>query len=176
MRNLALVCLAAALLAGCGTAPTSRAPAPVAEPPPVGRSDGVATPATPAGAGGARTRAYESPAPVRATHVHGKAVTALLESARRQQAAGDLGAAAATVERALRIEPRNGHLWYRLAELRLEQSQYAAAADLAARANALAAGDIPLQRNNWRLIAAARRSAGDAAGARAAERKAQQLY
>ena len=41
---------------------------------------------------------------------------------------------------------------------------------------ALAGGDLALKRDNWRLIAKARRAAGDVAGARVAERKARTLY
>ena len=171
MKSKSLLCfaVAAAVLGGCSVTPT-RSPAPVAEPaptapqrPPTPDSDGV------------QVRAYESPAPVQATRVHGKAVVALLESADRREATGDYTAAAAALERALRIEPRNGHLWNRLANLRLQQGQYGPAADLAARSNSLAGGDLTLQRDNWRLIARARRAAGDIAGARAAERKAQTL-
>lgn len=164
-------CATVLVLGGCSVTAT-RTPAPVAEPSPSQQ------PPTPAPADGedVQIRAYESPPPVQATSVHGKAVVALLQSARRQQSQGDYTAAAATLERALRIEPRNGHLWHRLAKLRMQQGQHAAAADLAARSNTLAGGDLALQRDNWRLIASARRAAGDLAGARAAERKAQTLY
>lgn len=174
MKNKSPIFLAAvvALLGGCSVTPT-RTPAPVAEPPSTPQR---APTAAPSGGDSVQIRAYESPAPVQASSVHGKAVVALLESVGQQEAQGDYTAAAATLERALRIEPRNGHLWQRLANLRLQQGQYRAAADLAARSNALAGGDLELQRDNWRLIARARRAVGDAAGARAAERKAQKLY
>ena len=45
------------------------------------------------------------------------------------------------------------------------------AGDLAAKSNALAGSDPALKRDNWRMVAAARRAAGDIAGARAAEQQ-----
>ncbi len=176
MKSNSLVSLLTvlALVAGCSVSPV-RTPAPVSKPAP-SEQRLPQSPASPADGDGVEIRAYESPAPVQATTIHGKAVTALLENAARQEQAGDFTAAAATLERALRIEPRNGHLWNRLANLRLGQGQYGAAADLAARSNTLAAGDLALRRDNWGLIARARRAAGDIAGARAAERKAQLLH
>lgn len=121
-------------------------------------------------------RAYEPAAQARATPTHGRAVVALLENAEKQEAVDNLPGAVGTVERALRIEPRNAHLWNRLANLRLQQGRYGMASDLAAKSNNLAGGDLALKRDNWRLIAKARRAAGDIAGARVAERKARTLY
>ncbi|MBZ0070985.1 MAG: tetratricopeptide repeat protein [Gammaproteobacteria bacterium] len=103
------------------------------------------------------------------------AVIALLDRADQQYQAHDLDAAAASLERALRIEPRNPRLWYQLAAIRLEQGQYGQAIQMAGKSNSLAAGDTRLQVRNWRLIAAARRAQGDAAGARAAEERASRL-
>ena len=100
------------------------------------------------------------------------AVIALLSSAGRQQQGGDLSAAAATLERALRIEPRNARLWHQLAALRLTQQRYQLAADLAEKSNSLAPDDTLLRRNNWQLIARAREALGDRAGAQQAERLA----
>ena len=54
------------------------------------------------------------------------AVAGLMESARADTAAGQLPNAAATLERALRIEPRNAQLWHDLAEVRLRQRDYGA--------------------------------------------------
>lgn len=84
----------------------------------------------------------------------------------------DYVGAAATLERALRIEPQQAYLWNRLAQVRLEQGYQAQAANLAARSNSLARDEPGLKQDNWRIIAAARRAAGDGAGAAAAEQKA----
>lgn len=99
-------------------------------------------------------------------------VQQLVQQAEKQRNAGDLVGAAATLERALRIEPRNAHLWNRLARVRLQAGNYRQADNLAAKSNALA-GDAPsLKQDNWRIIASARRGSGDMAGAEAAEQRA----
>ena len=127
-----------ALLAGCATAPQ-----PAIEP---------------AGA----------PAPAPAARVESIAVASLLDSARSDTEAGQLASAAASLERAIRIEPRNPRLWHELARVRLKQGDYAQAESVAARSNSWAAGDNALRAENWRLIARSREARGDAAGARAA--------
>lgn len=105
----------------------------------------------------------------------GGAVLALLDRADDYRRAGDSAGEAATVERALRIDPGNPRLWNRLAVTRLEQGQPQQAEQLALKSNALSAGDTRLQANNWQLVAKARWIMNDAAGARAAEQKAQAL-
>ncbi len=164
------------LLAGCGALQTqqNQAPAPVISSRP---NQEQAQPNTTIGneSSGVVVRAYEPPAATPVQPTHGRAVTALLAEAERQDRAGQLPAAVASVERALRIEPRNPYLWNRLAELRLQQGNYSLAAELAAKSKALAAGDLPLQRENWELIAHAKRAMGDTAGAATAERKARLL-
>jgi predicted Zn-dependent protease len=140
MRSLIVL---AAVLAGCATAPEPSPepfpPGPVAEPP-------------------------ATPAP-RSENV---AVAGLMQSARGDVAAGRLPNAAASLERALRIEPRNPRLWQELARVRLKQGQYAQAESVAARSNSWAGSDNALRAENWRLIAQAREARGDADGARAA--------
>jgi len=89
-------------------------------------------------------------------------------TARADAAAGRLANAAATLERALRIEPRNPRLWQELARVRLKQGQYAQAESVAARSNSWAGSDNALRADNWRLIAEARTARGDAEGARVA--------
>jgi len=79
-------------------------------------------------------------------------VLALLSQAKRQEQAGQPEKAAAVIERALRIDPKNAELWHRLALLRLQQGQYSLAASLAAKSNALAANNPTLQRKNDTLI------------------------
>jgi predicted Zn-dependent protease len=105
----------------------------------------------------------------------GGAVVALLDRADRYRSAGDTAGEAATIERALRIDPRNARLWNRLAATRLEQGQPQQAEQLALKSNALAAGDSALQARNWRLVAKARWTMNDGAGARSAEQKAHAL-
>jgi hypothetical protein len=100
------------------------------------------------------------------------AAGALAEQAERQRQAGDYVGAAATLERALRIQPQEAYLWNRLARVRMEQGRYAQAGNFAQRSNALAKDQPALKQDNWGMIAVARRTAGDIAGATEAEEKA----
>lgn len=100
------------------------------------------------------------------------AVVALLDRAAAQESAGYPELSAATLERALRIDPRNPWLWHRLARVRLEMGMAQRAENLAIKSNFLAQGNERLLRENWRLIAAARSSQGDTEGAEQAQREA----
>jgi len=84
------------------------------------------------------------------------ATLALLDNALRHTESGNLEAAAATLERALRIEPRNPQLWYRLALIRLDQGQHKLAANLAAKSSSFAANNAVLINKNRDLIELAR--------------------
>ena len=79
-------------------------------------------------------------------------VLALLSQAKEQEKAGNPEKAAAVLERALRIEPKNPQLWYRLALLRLQQGQLDLARSLAAKSSALAQGDEDLQVKNRTIM------------------------
>jgi hypothetical protein len=103
------------------------------------------------------------------------AVVALLSRAARDAAAGRQGASAASLERAIKIEPGNAWLWHRLAQTRLRQDQPAEAAAIAARSNSLAGNDNALRARNWRLIASVHRLRGESVAAQAAQRKAEGL-
>jgi predicted Zn-dependent protease len=128
---------------------------------------------------GAAPEVSEGPSPERGETPPGPstggAVLALLDRADDYRSAGDRAGEAATIERALRIDPRNADLWHRLAATRLEQGQPQQAEQLALKSNALSTGNTVLQQRNWRLVAKARWTMNDAAGARAAEKKARAL-
>lgn len=100
------------------------------------------------------------------------AVSALLATANQSSKSGDMESAAAAIERAIRIEPRNGELFYKLAVLRLKQSKPVLAEDLAKKSALLAGKDNTLKKNSWLLIAHAKEMQGDTAGAKEAESKA----
>ena len=119
--------LLALLVSGCATVET---PAPVSEP----------------------------EAPPAAAHPPSEniAVAGLMDTARADVAANRLGSAAATLERALRIEPRNPRLWHELALVRLKQGDYAQAESTAQRSNAWAGADSDLRSANQRIIEEAR--------------------
>jgi Flp pilus assembly protein TadD len=143
MKRIALLLL----VAGCATSPEESpapAPTPEAAPPP------VAVPLPP-------------PSSSRQETV---AIAGLMESARADTAAGRLVNAAASLERALRIEPRNPRLWHELGRVRLRQGQFSQAESVAIRSNSWAADDPALRADNWRLIAESRNARGDKEGAR----------
>lgn len=100
-------------------------------------------------------------------------VLALVDLAQRQIDRGQMEAGAASLERALAIEPHNPHLWHRLARLRLAQGALAQAAELAAKSNLYAAATPALQVRNWRMIAEVRERQGDGRGAQDAYRRAE---
>ena len=79
-----------------------------------------------------------------------------MDSARADMEAGRLSNAAASLERALRIEPRNPRLWQELARVRLQQGDYAQAESTAARSNSWAGNDSALRAENQRIIEQAR--------------------
>lgn len=103
------------------------------------------------------------------------AVVALMDNARNDVAGGKPDSAVASLERALRIEPRNPRLWQELARLRLQQGQYQQAEGMATRSNSWAGEDKALRAENWRLIGEARLKRGDHQGAQAAFDKAATL-
>jgi cytochrome c-type biogenesis protein CcmH/NrfG len=102
-----------------------------------------------------------------------EAVIALLDTAHNQSSSGEFEAAGASLERALRIEPRNPFLWQELARVRLNQGQYREAENLARKSSTFAAGDKNLRAENWRIIGQARTRLGDYQGAQAAFEKAE---
>lgn len=68
-------------------------------------------------------------------------VATLMASVDTAVAAGELEQAAALCERALRISPRDGYVWYRLASIRFQQQRYSDADGFARRALGFAGGD-----------------------------------
>lgn len=100
------------------------------------------------------------------------AVVALINESERNSRAGDMESAVAVLERALRIDPRNPTLTYKLADLRLQQEKPRLAEDLAKKAALLAAKDLALKRKSWLLISAARKAQHNYQGAKEAKTKA----
>lgn len=103
------------------------------------------------------------------------AVIALLDKAHADASAGQLPSATATLERALRIEPRNPVLWQELALVKLQSGDYAQAENFAVRSNSWAGTNKRLQARNWRIISEARALRGNNDGAQAAMERARTL-
>lgn len=99
-------------------------------------------------------------------------VLALLTSARQQEGQGDLNAASASLERAMRIAPREPQVLHQLAQVRLAQGDAAQAEQLAQRALSYADGRPTLQASLWQLIAEAREKQGNRSGAEQARERA----
>lgn len=152
----------ALLLAGCTSATPPPVQAPLAAPPP------PSLPRPPASA--------SLPVPVRRVErpdvAASPAVVALMDEAQTARQTGNLEGAAAALERALRMQPRNALLWHRLAELRLQQEKPQMALDLALKSKLLAGSGHDLVQKNWALIATAKHLLGDETGATAAENQA----
>jgi len=152
------------LLSSCATTSEQRQPpAPATPAPPAPQAPATSKPSPPA------------PPPGPEHTPQQPAVVALLDEAERYDALGQRDQAAASLERALRIQPRDATLWHRLARIRFAQGQLQQAQTLAARSNALAGNDHRLKAANWHLIADAKAKMGDADGAARARQNARQF-
>ena len=98
-----------------------------------------------------------------------------MTQAHQQARSGDTAQAAATLERALRIEPENPLVWIELGRVRLGENNPAQADAMGRKALTLASGDAAAQSSAWRLIADALRARGTAIIAAEAERRAASL-
>ena len=85
------------------------------------------------------------------------ATQALLNQSRSHQVAGRYEQAAASIERALRIEPRQGTLWLELGTIRLKEGDFPQAESMGRKALSLSAGDAALKARAEQLIATAKR-------------------
>jgi Tetratricopeptide repeat len=137
------------------TKPSDQLPPPIAEP-------GLPEPAKP----------VESFTPMESIGPQSPAVGALVMSANENSQGGNYDSAVASIERAIRIEPRNAALYYKLAVLRLNQSKPRLAEDIARKAALLAGSDNSLKKHCWLLIANARESQGNYPGAEKAKTEA----
>ena len=102
---------------------------------------------------------------------HTSAIDKLMKDAEVWREKGQIVKAVATLERALRIKPRNPLIWSKLAQLRYSQQQFRQAESLALRSNQYVGSNVELKRSNWKLIANARAKQGNKTGAEAARKK-----
>jgi Flp pilus assembly protein TadD len=152
--------------AGAEPPPTPEQQARV-EPPPTPEQQARAEPPAPAPAPAPKREVALPPAEI--TPKGNQAVVVLLDSAKQYVARSDWDRAAAALERAVRLEPKNAGIWHDLAQIRLQQRQYRQAEDLAAKSNSLAGNDRQVKSRNWKVISVSRRARGDDAGADAAQ-------
>jgi len=97
----------------------------------------------------------------------------LLASARQSVQAGQFNRAEVTLERALRVEPRNARLWHEMAQVKYGQEDYGQAVQFCLKANSLAGRDSALIRQNWQLMSRAYAKMGDMDKAQQARIKAE---
>ena len=102
-------------------------------------------------------------------------VISLVKAANASLANGRTDQAGASLERAMRIEPRNPWVWQALAKLHIVTQQAEQAEAEAKKSISLGRRNPYLDVENWRLIAEARRLRGDAAGALKAESQSEEL-
>jgi len=81
----------------------------------------------------------------------------LLNESRSHSAAGRYPQAAASIERAIRIEPRQPVLWLELGNIRLKEGDHVQAESLGRKALSLSAGDAALSARAQQLISNAKK-------------------
>ncbi|RUM94263.1 MAG: hypothetical protein DSZ28_04095 [Thiothrix sp.] len=116
----------------------------------------------------------DPPAVTEAVSSSNPVVVSLLNSAAQYETQGNFGRAAASIERGLRIAPKEAHLWLRLAHIRLQQDRPQQAETLSRKSIRFAAGDSALLADSWLVIAEARGRQGDLSGVVEAREKAAQ--
>ena len=114
----------------------------------VGRSPSHATPDQPA----AKSRA------VSPSQTGSPTTQKIINQATELTNQGQLEAAAQTLERGLRIAPKDATLWSRLAAIRLQQKQYDQAQSMAQKSNTLAGTNMTIIQKNNTIIEAAQRN------------------
>lgn len=151
-RALVALAVLGLVLGGCALPGPYRASPPTAEPvpPPPAPPPPVAPSAPPE---------QPPPAPplVREYHL-GAATRSLVAEARNAANRGDLPAASMTLDRALRIEPRNPLLWIEIGRLRLAENDARQAEGCSRKALSLATGDRGTQSQAGRVLADALRA------------------
>ena len=99
------------------------------------------------------------------------AVSALLKKASGSLGKGDLDGAAAYLENAQRLDPKNSKILYDIANIRYHQGRYKEAESMASRA-VQTGGSNAMLKKSWSLISNARNKLGDSQGAVQAATKA----
>jgi tetratricopeptide (TPR) repeat protein len=147
----------AAMLAGCQLPSPYRA-APPAQPPTVRAPATPGSTAAPAGAAASAGPPQDTAQPVQREFRLGVAAQSLVTQARAQLARGDLQAASAALDRALRIEPSNPLLWIEMARLGLAADDGRQAEGYARKALSLAGSDRRARSYAGRALADALRA------------------
>ena len=118
-----------------------------------------------------KTVASNTPAPAPAKAEGETAVSALLKKASGSLGKGDLDGAAAYLENAQRLDPKNSKILYDIANIRYHQGRYKEAESMASRA-VQTGGSNAMLKKSWSLISNSRNKLGDSQGAVQAATKA----
>jgi Tetratricopeptide repeat len=114
------------------------------------------------------------PPPVVREPTLGAASRALVGQAQTQLASKNYAVAAASIERALRIEPDNPLLWIELGKVRQAEGNYQQAENMGRKAASMSVNAPKTQSAAWSLIAESLRARGKNAQAREAQERAGQ--
>lgn len=155
---------ATGLLAGCGMFATTPPPA---SPPPPPTYDQVAA----IRAAGDREKSVIDVSPLR-----DPGISSLQETARRDEQAGRFADAAATLDRALRLNPESPDLLQERAEVAVRLKDFSVAETLARKSWSLGPRLGPLCARNWQTIVEMRLQARDATGADTARKWVAQCH
>ena len=119
-----------------------------------------------------KTVASNTPDPAAPAKAEGEtAVSALLKKASGSLGKGDLDGAAAYLENAQRLDPKNSKILYDIANIRYHQGRYKEAESMASRA-VQTGGSNAMLKKSWSLISNSRNKLGDSQGAVQAATKA----
>lgn len=112
-----------------------------------------------------------APSQAQPTETPSSPIKALLQKASASLGKGDLDGAAAYLENAQRIDPKNAKILYDIANIRFHQGRFKDAENFASRAVKVGGGNAMLKKS-WSMIANARTKLGDSQGAILAAEKA----
>lgn len=162
IKSLLILFSAVCLLAGCA----GRSAPPQQKPVTVGYETGSVNRGS-----SAPRQNYRFDSPRKIEEGSSAAVVTLWRQYQLEADADKTQRATATLERALRIEPRNPFLWQQLAKIKLDQEQPRQAVAMARKSNSLAVGNPYVQLGNWRIIHEAKDQLDDDSGADFAEER-----
>lgn len=135
-KQLVVLLFVVTFLYGCGGRPVS----PVYQPPPEATSPEPKVPEV------------ERQQPTRPKDHYAGPAAPLYRKAKAFMAQKNYRQAELAMERALRIEPKNGYYWYTLAEIKFAGKQYGKMKQLCLKSKSLAGGDKNLIQLNNRLL------------------------
>jgi Flp pilus assembly protein TadD len=160
-----VVSLLLAVVAGCASPPFQNQPPSPPAPTQSGRGPTLPTVPPP---GSATEPVIDAPTPTPLPKERPKvtpatlspASQALVTQAQAQRKRGDLPGATVSLERALRIEPRNPLVWIEMGRLRMDQRNFPQAEAMARKALSMSIGDDRTQSQAWLLVADSLRARG----------------